>query len=147
MVLPVFQATVADAAGNILPGATVTVRRESDNGLASLFSDRAGTSALGNPIITDSNGFIRFYTAEDTYRVDAVSGLTSVTWRHVALSLRIDLTGPLDNKWDLHAGLEWKTFSTHERVVRCVLQCQSAVVRCEDHHCILLKIQFLDGSE
>jgi hypothetical protein len=51
--------------GGVAAGATVEVRRESDNGLAALFSTRAGTAGteIVNPsAFADSNGRIKFYT-------------------------------------------------------------------------------------
>lgn len=83
-----YQFTVTDAAGNILPGAVVTVRNETTGApLAILYSDRAGTTPLGNPITTDVDGFIYFHVAGGAYKITAVSGSTSREWRYVGIGL------------------------------------------------------------
>ena len=47
MSLPVFQATVVNGVGDLLPAATVTVLIEATGSPAVLFSDRNGTVPLG----------------------------------------------------------------------------------------------------
>jgi len=52
------------AAGGVAANATVEVRRESDNGLAAICSDRAGTAPIVNPsAFADAYGRIVFYAA------------------------------------------------------------------------------------
>lgn len=81
-----WQRTIVDEAGDILPGATVTVRREEASpSLASLFSDRDGVTPLGNPVTADANGFASFYAEGGPLRIDVVSGAFSKTLRYVAL--------------------------------------------------------------
>lgn len=86
MVLARWQATIVDEAGNVLPGASVTVRAEtSGNPLANLFSDRAGVVPTGNPITADGEGFAFFYIEGGAYRITATLGLFSREWRYVGI--------------------------------------------------------------
>lgn len=89
MALGRWQATIVDEAGNILPGAEVTVRREVGGApLASIFSDRDGSVPLGNPFTADaSTAFAAFHVAGGAYRIDVVSGSFSTTWRYVGVGL------------------------------------------------------------
>ena len=78
MALAHFQRTFTDAAGNIKPGLSVTVRRESDNGLAALFSDAGSVTPKSNPFNTDANGYGSFYVTDGRYRIQA----TDIDWRN-----------------------------------------------------------------
>jgi hypothetical protein len=72
--LPVWQGTVQDEFGNAQGSTQITVRRESDNALVSLFSDRAGASGISNPFTTGPDGKVVFYTADEVIEITAVSG-------------------------------------------------------------------------
>jgi len=89
MALPRWQATIVDDAGDILPSAEVTVIVESTGLAASLFSDRAGSTAKGASGVfsADTNGFAFFYADPAAYRItaEASGGGTSVTWNYVSL--------------------------------------------------------------
>jgi hypothetical protein len=86
MTLARWQATIQDEAGNVLPGATVEVRREvSGAPLAVLYSDRDGATPLGNPFAADGDGFAAFHVVGGAYRITATSGADSRTWRYVAV--------------------------------------------------------------
>ena len=75
MALGRWQATIVDEAGNVLPGARVTVRREMVGApLAVLFADRDGLVPLGNPFPAGPDGFAAFHAAGGAFRIDAVSG-------------------------------------------------------------------------
>ncbi len=94
MALARFQRTITDALGNIKPGSSVTVRHETVGApLASLFSDRDGTTGIGNPITADSEGFAAFHVAGGSYRIDAVSGGETTTWRYVGIGLASETDG------------------------------------------------------
>lgn len=85
MPLTVWQRNIVQTNGDIVPSASVEVRRESDSALATLYDNEDGTgSPLSNPLTADGNGFVRFYTAAGAYRIVATSGLFSATWRHEA---------------------------------------------------------------
>jgi hypothetical protein len=78
MALAHFQRTFTDASGNIKPGLSVTVRRESDNGLAALFADAGSVTPKSNPFNTDANGYGSFYVTDGRYRIQA----TDIDWRN-----------------------------------------------------------------
>jgi len=81
-----WQATIQDSAGNIMPGASVTVREESIGApLVQLYSDRAGLTPISNPATADGNGFAYFYAAGGNYRIDATLDGFTQTWRDVAI--------------------------------------------------------------
>ncbi len=82
MALPIFQRTVTDNKGNIVVGATVTVKSESTGLVASIFSDRAGSAALSNPFTTGADGLASFYAAPGEYRIEVASGAFALTWRY-----------------------------------------------------------------
>jgi hypothetical protein len=86
MVLARWQRTIVDDAGNILPGAQVTVRREvSGAPLAVLYSDRDGTTPLGNPFTADGDGFAAFHVVGGAYRITATAGAFASIWRYVGI--------------------------------------------------------------
>jgi hypothetical protein len=82
MALARFQSTAVDTSGNVIPGASVTVRSQSTGTLVSIFSDRAGEVALSNPFTADSNGYFGFHVAGGTYRIQISDGVNSseFTW-------------------------------------------------------------------
>lgn len=89
MALPVFQRTVVNSSGDIIPSPVITVVIEATGVAASLFSDRNGTIALGSGGVFsgDANGKAVFYTAPGVYRVTAEDAGTgfSDTWRYVPM--------------------------------------------------------------
>lgn len=86
MVYAAFNYTITDESGNIVTGASIEVRRESDNGLATLYSDRAGASPIANPF-TDSTGTGRFHAAGNAYKVTATKGAFTRSFRYVPVGL------------------------------------------------------------
>jgi len=80
MPLGSFNATIVNTAGDVVPNAQVQVRRTSDNGLATLFSNAAG-DAKANPFNADANtAFAQFFAERGTYTVAASTGSGTVTW-------------------------------------------------------------------
>lgn len=77
--------TVQDTFGDVIPGASVEVRRESDNGLATLYSDRGGTVGIANPVIADSQGGVSFFVVGAAYKITATSGSFTKTLRYVGI--------------------------------------------------------------
>lgn len=59
---------IQDQFGNALSSVTVTVRRVSDGGVASIFSDNSGTGK-SNPFTNDADGEFFFYAANDRYDI------------------------------------------------------------------------------
>lgn len=76
---------VTDDEGNKLAGASVQVNNESGGALASLYSDRAGASAIGNPFNADSDGFAGFYVIGGAYKITVTSGAYSAEFRYVGI--------------------------------------------------------------
>lgn len=88
MVLARWQGTIVDEAGNIVPGASVTVRSEgAGTPLANLFSDRSGLVAIGNPVTSDSEGAVAFHVVGGSYKITATKGSFTRTWRYVGVAL------------------------------------------------------------
>lgn len=85
MTLARFQRNVVDNAGNVQASPTVTVRDAATNNLVSIYSDRAGTTSLGNPFTGDANGLAAFYVAGGAYRITATKGAFTVTWDYVGI--------------------------------------------------------------
>ncbi len=88
MALARYQFTVTDEAGNVIPSASVEVRREdSGSPIALLYSDRAGATPIGNPITADADGFAAFHVIGGAYRITATAGGFSRVWRYVGIGL------------------------------------------------------------
>jgi hypothetical protein len=65
-----FNRTICRAAtGAVSPLATVEVRLQSTNALASLYAAISGGSPLANPFTADANGFVGFFLESDAYRL------------------------------------------------------------------------------
>lgn len=127
-----WQATIVDDAGNVVPNATVTVRREIGGlPLQTLYSDRAGSVPLSNPTAADSEGFVFFYCAGGSYQIVATSGAFSRTWRHVAIG-----TGAEYDIEDLIIGLSWQgewTTATLYSALAGVIHEGTAYICIQDH--------------
>lgn len=65
MAFTAWQEYIKDDQGNILTGASVEVRKESDGTLATLYADSVGSGQV-NPFNNASDGLARFYAAADT---------------------------------------------------------------------------------
>jgi hypothetical protein len=84
---------IQDEFGNLVNGASVEVRRESDNGLQPIFSDRAGVSSLGNPFTAADGADAGFHAAGGVYKITATAGAFARTWRYVAIGLAAETDG------------------------------------------------------
>jgi hypothetical protein len=91
MALGIFQRTVADNAGDVQASASVEVRIQETNSLASIYSDRAGTTPLANPFTTGSDGLVKFFAEGNAYKITATKGAFSVTWEYVAIGTAAEL--------------------------------------------------------
>jgi hypothetical protein len=79
----VWQSTITDERGNVVPGAEVRVQREAPGApLAKIYADRAGTTLLANPATADETGFIRFFAAGGAYKITASAPGFSREWRY-----------------------------------------------------------------
>lgn len=77
--------TVQDEYGNAVVGAQIEVRKESDNSLASLFSDIAGATPISNPTNTGSNGAKTFYVEAGYHKITVTLGSASEVRRNVPI--------------------------------------------------------------
>lgn len=84
MTLSVYQATVTNGSGDILPSADIEVILESTGLPATIYSTRGG-AALANPFASDADGFAQFYADAGEYRITATSGVFSRVWRYVRI--------------------------------------------------------------
>jgi hypothetical protein len=89
-ILARWQRTITDHAGNVLPGASIQVKRETlGQPLEPLFADRDGLVPIPNPFSADENGFAAFHCAGGAFQVTAtaiVGGEPLIqTWRYVGI--------------------------------------------------------------
>ena len=89
MSLPVFQATIVNDSGDIIPSAVITVLDEITGLGLTIYSDRAGTVPLGTSGVftAGTDGFAQFFAPAGNYRVkaeQAASGFEK-TWNFVPL--------------------------------------------------------------
>jgi hypothetical protein len=87
MSLPIFQRTIVNESGDVVNGASVEVRRESDGALALIYSNRQGTVIQANPVITGTDGLCRFYAPAGEYQITATIGGQQIIWRWVAVGM------------------------------------------------------------
>lgn len=97
MTLFVWQRTITDENGRVVPNAQVEVRDQVSSSLVQLYEDIDGNDGLGNPFNADSDGFVRFYVPVGRYRITASVGEQTRTWENVRLGtlgsdLRIERT-------------------------------------------------------
>src|SRR5688572_2917434 len=75
MALARYESVAVNLAGDVIPNATVEVRRDQPGRpVVPLWSDRDGTIALGNPITTDSEGKFGFHVAGGVYYIRVFTG-------------------------------------------------------------------------
>lgn len=81
MAKAVFQTTIVNPQGVAVAFAQVTVRKSSDNSLATLYSDRDGSDPNATGITkTNSQGFVRVYLDEGRYNIEATYSGATRTW-------------------------------------------------------------------
>lgn len=106
MTMARYQFTVTDEAGNIVPGAHIEVRREQPGQpLATLKSNRAGTTPLANPFDADSDGFAYFHVAGGSYQVRAYTGASGAPtferiFRYVAIGMASETDAVVSSVFD-----------------------------------------------
>lgn len=89
MTLARCQLTVQDEDGNVVDGATITVRRVSPGKplAGALYSDTEATTPLGNPFVAADGADASFCVAGGTYEITATLGGFSRTWPDVGVGL------------------------------------------------------------
>jgi hypothetical protein len=85
MALARCQLVVTDEAGNVVDGASIEVRRETTGSLAPVYSNRAGTVALGNPYVAADGAEAGFFAAGGAYKITATKGDFERIWRYVGV--------------------------------------------------------------
>lgn len=94
MALAAITRTVLDAAGNATSGGSVEIRNEVGGALATLFSDRAGASAIGNPFTAGAAQFTAYMSA-GRYRVDITVAGNTATERDIVALDDVPLSGAI----------------------------------------------------
>ena len=99
MALARHQFTAQDLAGNAVPGAHVEVRLEvPGQPLVQLYTDRAGTAGVGNPIDTDPSGYVYFYVTGGAYQIRVYTGASGApTTEHIDRYVAIGLNAESDS--------------------------------------------------
>lgn len=70
-----YRGVVQDYQGNVIPGASVEVKRETfGQPMATIYSDREGLYQITNPLTADALGRFDFFAAGGAYQVRAYSG-------------------------------------------------------------------------
>ena len=92
MTVAAFNGQALDLLGNVITDFQVEVRHETAGAsLATIYSDRAGATPLGNPFTPSAldNGHFRFHVAGGAYKVRAFNASTGFekVWRYVAIGL------------------------------------------------------------
>lgn len=87
MALARYELTAQDEAGNVIPSASVEVRRERDGAIVSLYSDRLGATPVGNPVTTDSDGQVGFHVVGGAYQITVTKDSFSDVKRYVGIGL------------------------------------------------------------
>jgi hypothetical protein len=83
----VFQATIVDDEGSVVPVCNIEVRSEETGDLVQIYDAFEAGNLLGNPLQTDAEGFVRLYAEGDIYRVRAYLGGFERIWRHVIFGI------------------------------------------------------------
>lgn len=84
MTMARYQKFVLNEEGQPWAGVNVEVRIEASGALAALYSDRSGTTPLGNPTTTDANGYVYFHASGAAYKIRYYVGASgSPTYEHI----------------------------------------------------------------
>jgi hypothetical protein len=80
-----FNFAVQDTAGNVVDGAALTLTHEFVGSAGVAYSDVTGLVSLGSSWVAADGANAGFHTTGGTYRIDAVKGAFSRTWRYVQI--------------------------------------------------------------
>ena len=112
MALARFQRTIVNATGDIVASPTVAVRDQATNALVTIYSDRAGLSAITNPFTGTAQGLAAFHVEGGAYKITATSGAFTAEWTWVGIGTAseydlTDITDYVDDQVDiLEASIE-----------------------------------------
>lgn len=106
--------TVQDTEGRVVPYAWVEVRREDVAGLplANLYSDRAGTVGLGNPVQTNAYGFVQFFVSGGAFKI--TSYLDDGSYESILRYEGIGRGSEVDITFTIPKGL-WNSGTTYQQ--------------------------------
>lgn len=77
MTLAVYQQTIVDEEGDILPSTQVSIRDTLTGAYMPLYTDEEGLNPTTNPFFADDEGFARAYVTPGKYLITMTSGLFS----------------------------------------------------------------------
>jgi len=80
-----FQRYVVDDNGDIVASPTVEVRDQVTNALATIYTNRDGSTPLANPFTGTAEGLAAFHVAGGSYKITATSGAFSAEWTWVGI--------------------------------------------------------------
>ena len=81
-----WQRTIVNGSGEVVPSVNIEVRRHvAGTPLAQLYSDREGTTPIGNPFTADSDGFAAFHVRGGAYRIRAYTIGFERIWEYVGI--------------------------------------------------------------
>lgn len=83
--LSVWQRTIVDRYGNVVPSASIEVRSSLTGDLVELYADADGLETLDNPFKADARGFAKFYAKGGLYDIAVAHDGPPYSWTNVAL--------------------------------------------------------------
>lgn len=88
MSLPVYQNTIVNDRGDVLPEALLRVRTDPGQSNVTLYKDRDASDVLTNvgDVYADIDGFVRFYLPPGVYRMHVIASGYERTYRHVQIA-------------------------------------------------------------
>lgn len=90
--------------GDVLGGATVTVRDQDTNALSTLYTDKDGGTESSNPFLVGDSGQIAFYASSGRYKITAVKDSDTVTFENVVIGVPDDALQAVDTLAEL---IDW----------------------------------------
>ena len=103
MTLARYNGTIQDLTGNAIQSGSVAVYREG-TGIEQLYSDRAGTVPMDNPVLSEDDGSFFFHARGGAFRLEAVGAGGTKVIRYVAVGLGGESDFQGLNPRGLHSG-------------------------------------------
>lgn len=86
----VYQQTIVDEAGNVVPGATIAIR-DALGTLVPLYEELTGPSSPGNPASADGDGYVRVYVDPGQYLITIDDGTSQKDYPDVLIGAAVEL--------------------------------------------------------